>query len=369
MKQALTILLFTFSHIVQAQHPIAFATSSDFSFIKKNLSRYPSFKSSYEDIRQAVDAYLVKDVDVPVPKDAQGGYTHDRHKENYMLMFNAGLLYNITGDAKYAGLVKSILFKYAKLNPTLKNHPQATSFSPGHIFWQALNDANWLVYSGLGYDMIYNSLTPAERKTIEDGAFKPEVDFITHDLESWFNLIHNHGVWACAGVGIVGIATNNQEYINKALYGSKLDGKSGFIAQLDNLFSPDGYYKEGPYYVRYAILPFYLFANALNNAKPELKIFQHRDQILKKALLAGLQQTNINGTFFPFNDDLKDKDYTTNETVTVIDIARNVYGKNDGLLPVVQKQKKLLLHKGGILIAEELQQNKKIPYSFPYASI
>jgi VanZ family protein len=104
-----------------------------------------------------IDPLLGKEIDVPFPKDPAGGYTHDRHKENYILMFNSGLLYQLTGDARYATLVRNLLLKYAKLNPTLKKHPQATSSSPGHIFWQALNDANWLVYAGLGYDLVYNS--------------------------------------------------------------------------------------------------------------------------------------------------------------------------------------------------------------------
>lgn len=93
----------------------------------------------------------------------------------------------------------------------------------------------------------------------------------THDLKDWFNLIHNHAVWATAGVGMIGIATNNQDYIDMALYGTEKDGKRGFIALMDNLFSPDGYYTEGPYYTRYAILPYAVFANALNNWKPSLK--------------------------------------------------------------------------------------------------
>ncbi|MFL5773634.1 MAG: alginate lyase family protein [Flavisolibacter sp.] len=322
----LLIVFLCFSIYSNAQHPIAFDTQSDFAFIKKNLSSNSILKNSYAEVKQSVDAWLGKDVDVPLPKDAQGGYTHDRHKENYMLIFNGGLLFNLTGDKKYALLVKNILLKYAGLNPTLQTHPLATSSSPGHLFWQALNDANWLVYAALGYDLIYNSLTVTDRKLIEDGAFKPEVEFITNDLDSWFNLIHNQAVWGCAGVGITGIVLNNQDYINKALYGTKGDKKSGFIALIDQLFSPDGYYTEGPYYARYAILPFYLFANALEHVKPELKIFRYRNQLLRKALVSVLQQTNIDGRFFPVNDAMKDKDFTTYELVTAIAIARNVYG-------------------------------------------
>jgi len=369
LRFLLLINLLLLSAMSQAQHPVTFFTGADAAFIKKDVNKYPLLKASFDDIKKDVDVWLGKDVDVPFPKDPAGGYTHDKHKSNYMLMFNSGILYNLTGDARYATLVKSMLLKYAVLNPQLKKHPQATSSSPGHIFWQALNDANWLVYTGMAYDLVYKSFTAEERKTIEDGAFKPEVDYFTKDLKGWFNLIHNHGVWACAGVGIVGIATGNKDYVDMALYGTEKDGKSGFIAQMNGLFSPDGYYTEGPYYLRYAILPYYLFANALNHARPELGIFKHRGSILQKALLAGLQQTNLNGTFFPINDALKEKDYTSNELVTALDIAWDVYGADKGLLPVAKKQDRVIIHKGGASIAAALTTEKNIPLYYPYRSV
>jgi hypothetical protein len=370
MKKTLNILLWCLAGVTgfAQQHPLTFFTKAEVASVKSSIPKYPLLTESYDEIKKDIDQYIGKDIDVPFPKDPAGGYTHDRHKANYMIMFNAGILYNTTGDERYAKIVKDMLFKYAKLNPQLKNHPQATSSSPGHIFWQALNDANWLVYTGMAYDLIYNSMTPAERKTIEDGAFKPEVDFITVDLKDWFNLIHNHGVWACAGVGIVGIATNNKDYVDMALYGTDKKGKSGFIAQMNGLFSPDGYYTEGAYYVRYAILPYYLFANALQHARPELGVFQHRNSILKKALLAGLEQTNLNGTFFPINDALKEKDYTSNELVSAVDIAWGVYGKDNGFLTVAKKQDRVLINKGGASIAAAIAATKNISEYYPYAT-
>jgi hypothetical protein len=358
-------------HVVPviAQHPITFFTKAEAAQVKNSIYKYPLLTQSFKDVKKEVDEWVDKDVDVPFPKDPAGGYTHDRHKANYMLMFNSGVLYNLTGDVRYSGFVKNMLLKYAALNPTLKNHPEATSSSPGRIFWQALNDANWLVYSGMAYDLIYNTLSVAERKTIEEGAFKPEVDYFTKDLKSWFNLVHNHGVWACAGVGIVGLATGNKEYVEMALHGTNKDDKGGFISQLNGLFSPDGYYTEGPYYVRYALLPYYLFANALHRARPELKIFEYRNRILQKALNAGLQQTNLDGAFFPLNDALKEKDYTTNEMITAIDIAWDVYGKEDGLLPVIKRQNQVLLNKGGAAIAAAMITGKTIPAYYPYRPV
>ena len=370
MLRFIGILLFLIVSVaLNAQHPVAFFTSSEAADIKKKLNSFPLLTQSYIKIKNEVDEWVGKDIDVPLPKDPAGGYTHDKHKSNYTLMFNSGVLYNLTRDQKYAILVKNMLLKYAELNPTLKKHPQATSPFPGHLFWQSLNDANWLVYAGLAYDLIHNSLTDEERKKIETGAFKPEVDYFTKDLKDWFNLLHNHAVWACAGVGIVGIATDNNEYLDMALYGTQKDGKSGFIAQMDHLFSPDGYYTEGPYYVRYAILPYMLFATALNNINPSLQIFSHRDSILQKALLTCLQQTNTDGTFFPLNDDLKDKNYTTNELVTAIDIAYKAYGANEGLLTIAKKQNKVVLNKGGVAIAAALEKNKTIAEWYPYKTI
>ncbi len=362
------ICLFLLPAMLTAQHPVTFFTKAEAAEVKKNLYRYPLLTQSYLELKKEVDGWIGKKIDVPFPKDAAGGYTHDKHKYNYTLIFNSGVLYNLTGEAKYATLVKDVLLQYADLNPTLKNHPQATSSSPGRIFWQALNDANWLVYAGMAYDLVRNNISAADRKKIEDGAFKPEVEFFTKEMPDWFNLIHNHAVWATAGVGIVGIATDNKDWTDMALYGTKKDGKSGFIALMDGLFSPDGYYTEGPYYVRYAVLPYYVFASAINNSRPALKIFEHRNRILHKALMAGLQQTNLNGGFFSLNDALKEKDYTSNELVTAINTSWDVYGKDSGLLVLAQKQNRVVLNRGGVAIAAAISKGK-VPAYYPYKTV
>src|SRR5688572_10452576 len=136
MRLLKSIFLLMLPVLVSAQHPITFFTRTEAAAIKKDINKYPLLSRSYQDIKKEVDAWLGKSVDVPFPKDPAGGYTHDRHKANYMLMFNSGVLYNLTGDARYAALVKDMFLKYAELNPTLRNHPQATSSSPGRIFWQ-----------------------------------------------------------------------------------------------------------------------------------------------------------------------------------------------------------------------------------------
>ncbi len=357
------------TQLLAQQHPVAFATRSDLQLVKASLANGGLLRASYDEIRQAVDPWLGKDIDVPVPKDPAGGYTHEKHKANYLLMFNSGMLYQLTGDLQYAVLVKNILLKYAALNPGLQKHPEATSTSPGRIFWQALNDANWMVYAGMAFDLIYDQLSAAERQHIKKGAFEPEVNYFTRDLKDWFNLIHNHAVWACAGVGLLGVATDDENYVEMALYGANKDGKAGLIAQMDGLFSPDGYYAEGPYYTRYALLPFYLFANAIQNTKPDLRIFSYRNNILQKALDGALQQTNLNGAFFSYNDALKEKTFLTNEMVVALSIAWQAYGPREAYLPVAKAQRKVMLTGGGMDISKALQNTTNVPAYFPYSSV
>ena len=368
LLQLILLTLFVLPSVAQ-KHPICYNTSEDYALIKKELPANSMLNQSFLDIKKSVDALIGKDIDVPVPKDLAGGYTHERHKENYTIMFNASLLYQITGETKYAELVKGLFFKYAKLNPTLKDHPQPSASNAGHLFFQALNDANWLIYTGLAYDGIHNYLTPEERKIIEDGAFKPEVDHFTIDLAPWFGWIHNHAVWATAAVGIVGIATDNKEYLDMALYGKNKDSKTGFLANIDGLLSPDGYYTEGPYYTRYAILPFYLFANALRNYKPELKVFNRRDNVLQKALINSLQQTNLKGQFYSYNDALKEKTFACNEIIEAADMAWNVFGADTSLLAIARLQKRITLSRGGAKIGSLLSKDENSNKFYTYKPI
>ena len=351
------------------QHPLAFATKEEFAWVRENLGEHKLFLESLKDAHKLVDPWLSKKLDVPVPKDPAGGYTHERHKENYNILYQAGVLYQLTGNEAYALLIKQTLYQYAALNPTLKNHPETVSAYPGRLFWQALNDANWMVYMGMAFDCIHDYLTPLERKEIAAGAFKPLVDYFTGPMRAWFDLIHNHAVWACAGVGMIGIATDNQDYIDMALKGTKKDGSTGLLGQMNGLFSPDGYYNEGPYYTRYAVLPFFIFANAIHHTYPQLKIFEHRNNILQKALNGALQQTNLDGGFYSYNDALKEKTYVSSELVVAIGIAWQVYGADSNYLPVVKAQGKVLLNKGGLQIAQTMQSKKSIPSHFKYQSM
>ena len=325
--------------------------------IVDGLDKYPLLSTSFQEAKTIADKGIKAGIVVPIPKDPGGGYTHEKHKQNYIEMYNAGLVYQLTGDERYAVFVRDMLIEYAKLYPTLGIHPMHKNQSPGKLFWQGLNESVWLVYTIQAYDCIHEFLSAEERTNIEDNLFRNVVKFFTEEDKYSFNRIHNHGTWAVAGVGMTGMVLGDSLMIQKALYSTKLDGSGGFLKQIDALFSPDGYYAEGPYYQRYALLPFIVFAQALENNYPELKIFEYRNGVLTKAVSTVLQLTNSNGQFYPINDAIKEKSWLTPELIFGTNI---VYARTTDatLLDVANQQGQVMLSSEGLAVAKAIAEGK-----------
>jgi hypothetical protein len=289
-------------------------------------------------------------MDVPQPMDA-GGYTHERHKQNYAEMMLAGQMYAFTGERKYAEFVRTMLLRYAALYPTLGRHPKAKGEAPGRLFWQVLNETVWLSHVAQAYDCVHDAITPADRLVIETRLLRPMASYFTTAMPWHHDQAHNHGTWSCAAVGLLGYALRDSTLVRLALDGTRGDRTGGFFHQIDELFSPDGYYTEGPYYFRYAIWPFYWLAQAVENNQPERKIFEYRGQVLGKALLAGLALTSETGHFFPFNDALKEKNILSPELAYAIPIYAQRYGLPTNLISIAMRQGEVFLSSGGAAVA------------------
>ena len=375
------MFLGTTSILFSQDHPNLILTKKGVEEIRKNLGTVPMFDEVLAKVKSEVDAEIKIGVQVPIPKDMSGGYTHERHKQNFFILQKAGNLYQITGDEKYAKYISESLEAYAKIFPTLPKHPTDRSYATGKIFWQCLNDANWLVYVAQAYDCVYDFLTEKERENFEKNLFRPMADWISVDNPRFFNRIHNHSTWGNAAVGMIGLVMNDKELIQRALYGLENDGlnttmrdndggfikvkgqkKAGFLAQMDFSFSPDGHFTEGPYYLRYAMTPFLLFAKALANNRPEMKIYDYRDGILEKSIYSLLYETDAQGRFFPINDAQKGMSWNSREVVAAVDIAYLDLGNDPMLLSIAKMQGKVTLDEAGFKTAEAIEKGLAKPF-------
>ncbi|MEE4453132.1 alginate lyase family protein [Novosphingobium resinovorum] len=349
---------------VDDAHPVL-TDAAALSGLGAQAQRYPLFAEELARVRKLVDTEMKNGINVPVPKDAGGGASHEQHKRNYTALYGAGLLYRVTGDKRYVDYARDMLLAYAKLYPTLGPHPAAKNEAAGRLFWQSLNDSVWLVYGIQGYDAVRDALSPADRKTIDDNVFRKMAQFLSTGSPKVFDRIHNHATWANAGVGMTGYVLRDPNMVEQALKGLDKSGKAGFLRQLDLLFSPDGYYAEGPYYQRYALQPFVIFAAAVDANEPQRHIFEYRDGVILKAIRSAIQ-TTYDGYFFPFNDAMPDKSLKTEELYQAVAIG---YGKthDPALLSIAQWQGRTVLTPQGLDVARDLAAGKSRP--FPFASM
>ena len=384
MRIPLTIVLFLHIAFTRAQdHPNLILTREGVSDMRASIGSIPLFDQSMVSVRQQVDAALDTEMDVPVPRDLAGGYTHEQHKSNFFLMQKAGVLFQITQEEKYATYIRDMLLAYANLYPTLGKHPATRSYARGKFFWQCLNDANWLVYTSQAYDCIYDWLDSSTRKKLNEELFRPYAEYISIENPQFFNRIHNHSTWGNAAVGMIGLVMGDEELVQWALYGLdtrvpgdilkdndggaiQLEGQeeAGFLAQLDHAFSPDGYYTEGPYYQRYAMYPFLIFAQGLANRKPELDILNYRDGLLIKAVYALINQTNSAGEFFPINDAQKGMSLASRELVNAVSMAYYYGNKDVQLLSLIEQQDRVPLNDSGLAAARSIADGDAVPYDF-----
>ena len=372
----LTVGLFATSDIQAREHPSLIMTKAGVEKIRAELGTVPLFDATLKNVKAEVDVEIELGIDTPIPKDFSGGYTHQRHKQNFLILQKAGVLFQILEDEKYANYVRDMLFQYEAMYIDLPLHPQTRSYARGKLFWQCLNDANWLLYVSQAYDSIYDWLPEDERKTLEENLFRPFADHISVDSPQFFNRVHNHSTWGNAAVGMIGLVMGDDELVERAMYGLKDDGlaagvkdndggfikvegqKVGFLANLEEPFSPDGYYTEGPYYQRYAMYPFLAFAQGLHNVKPEMKIFEYKGGVLLKAVDTLLALSDADGEFFPLNDGQKGMSYHSRELVTAVDIAYHVGGQDPRLLSIAEEQGQVLLDDSGFSVASAIRDGK-----------
>ncbi len=386
MKNSIASILLTIALIVspasRAQdRPGLIMTKVGVEKIRAELGNVPLFDATLENVKAEVDAEIALGIDTPIPKDFSGGYTHARHKRNFLIAQKAGVLFQILEDDRYAIYLRDMLFQYEAMYKDLPIHPQERSYARGKIFWQCLNDSNWLVYMSQAYDSIYDWLSEEERTKLENNLFRPFADFISIENPQFYNRVHNHSTWGNAAVGMIGLVMGDDELVQRALYGIEDDGlnvgtakdndggfikvegqKAGFLANLEEPFSPDGYYTEGPYYQRYAMYPFLIFAEGLHNVRPDLKILEYKDGVLLKSVDALLNLSDADGEFFPLNDGQKGMSYFSKELVTAVDITYHLGGNNPQLLSIAEKQGRVVLDDSGFSVAVGIRDGSAQPF-------
>ncbi|WP_166373100.1 heparinase II/III family protein [Psychromonas sp. SA13A] len=309
---------------------------------------------------EALEAYMPMGIEIPGHGEA-GGYEHNRHKQNYIHLDLAGRLYLITEDKRYLDYATTMLVEYAKVYKHRELNISRDSNKPGRLFHQTLNENMWMLYSSCAYSCIRHELTEDQQQLIENDLFKVMLEMFVVTYAENFDIIHNHGLWSVASAGICAYAINDQATVDKAIYGLKGDSVSGgFIAQLTQLFSPDGYYMEGPYYHRFSLRPIFLFAETIERRQPEVGIYQLKDEVIKTTAYAVMSTAFPNGTLPALNDSSRTMDIKDLGILLATNICFDRYEQNETLLAMAKHQDHVWVHNTGAALSNALDSNAEV---------
>ncbi|MDR3637967.1 MAG: heparinase II/III family protein [Isosphaeraceae bacterium] len=175
-----------------------------------------------------------------------------------------GIVYQLTGDLRYAERERDLLMAYAAryTHYPLHGRCQGTAVDVGRVGAQTLDEAVWLVRVVQGADCIWETLGPGQRRHLEEKLFRPAIAVIRGNPRG----IHNIQCWHNAAMGLTGLLLDDPDMVAEAI-----DGPAGFHRQLAKGTTTDGvWYERAWSYHFYALTALVRLAEAARHCGIDL---------------------------------------------------------------------------------------------------
>ncbi len=185
------------------------------------------------------------------------GYPYDdvvlasRHSDYAARIRVLGLAYQLTGDVKYAQRAGEVLLAYAAVYDSypLHNINGQPRVGGGKVGPQTLDESTWLIPVCQGADLVWETLSEADRATIANDLLRPAAEVIRQHKMG----VHNIQCWKNSAVGLVGLLLDDAGLVADAVR-----GPSGYENQISGI-NLDGQWYEGAWgyhtYTMNALVP------------------------------------------------------------------------------------------------------------------
>lgn len=236
------------------EHPRIMVEPGGFEKIKALTETDEYMKSAYDNLEKATQPLLTAPLLVYDPA-GNGGHILEISREMLRRAKYLGMMFNLTGDVKYA----NCLWKNLE---ACGNFP---SWYPDHYL-----DVGEMAFAfAIGYDWLYNHWTKQQRKFLETAIEEKALKITLAQYEGynqssyWVVTDNNWNVVCNGGVAIAALAVGDimpemtGKIVHYALWG---------LESMMKEFAPDGGWGEGITYWQYTLKYFVSFASALNTA-------------------------------------------------------------------------------------------------------
>jgi len=171
--------------------------------------------------------------------DFDGNAMGKVHGSYAALLRDAGVVYQVTGQPRYAEKAREVLLAYAAQYLSYPRHDnQGRPRGGGRIASQSLSEASWLIHMAQGADLIWDMLNAEQRRAAEERLFRPALEQVI--LPSRHG-IHNIQCRINSAIGLVGYLLDDPRLVKTAID----DPQTGFRQQILRGVRDDGMWCEG----------------------------------------------------------------------------------------------------------------------------
>jgi hypothetical protein len=179
---------------------------------------------------------------------------------------SAGILYQVTGDERYARRGREILLAYADryLSYAMHNTGRGEKTPGARLSPQTLDEAIWLIPATQGADLFWDTLSESDRRAIAEKLLLPAARDVI--LPHRFP-IPNIQCWENSGIGLTGLLLGDRSLIDAAID----DPVHGYRAQMSKGVRSDGVWQEGAWgYHYYTLTALWPLTEAARNSGIDL---------------------------------------------------------------------------------------------------
>lgn len=180
------------------------------------------------------------------------------HYSNLNFLNACAYLYIATGNRHYAVHIKNLLLDYASKYPTYMLHNtrrEQVKRQSGKMYAQSLDESVFASYAARAYTVAKAVMSPDEIKRIQNGYLRPCAELLLNQKSGG-----NWQVWHNSGIVSLGIALENDTYIDRGLN----DSEYGYHILMERNVWGDGWWSEGsPTYHFYPLRAMLFTADAV----------------------------------------------------------------------------------------------------------
>jgi len=213
------------------------------------------------------------------------------HNDLAIGAFRLGLAYNLYGDETYAKKAETIINKYiaSYLKYPLHGINSSTTYNQARIHSQNFEEARWLIYIMLAYDLIKDNkgISRSTYQSISDKIIYPSIELLNKSGAP------NQTAWNLAAKVISGYLLDDPIQVYNSLY-----GRDGFVSLLKDNITSSGEWKEGSWsYYFYAVEPILLITESSIRRGVDLY-----SNVIEKLLASPSKQILPDGSLPSFGD-------------------------------------------------------------------